>query len=133
MILSKSFEVFLDPRVTATGTSEKIIHEQVDFQIKVRDLLNKALLLVNNLEKEQEALENKEKITEADKTKLSKIKIVLDELRTREGIYEQPMLTSQIKYLYNMMNKADQEIGKDALDRFIELENKFETIQKSMN
>jgi hypothetical protein len=91
------------------------------------------LLLVNNLEIEQESLENKEKVTEADKTKLSKIKTTLEGLRTSEGIYEQPMLTSQIQYLYNMMNKADQEIGQDALDRFVELKNSFETLQKSIN
>lgn len=133
IVLSKSFEIFLDPRVQAAGISEKIISEQVDFQLKVLDLFNKALLLVDNLEREQETLENKEKITEADKTKLSEIKIVLEQLKTREGIYEQPMLTSQIKYLYSMMNQADQEIGKDALDRYIELENRFETLQKSIN
>ncbi|MGB5205934.1 MAG: hypothetical protein WBN63_17255, partial [Eudoraea sp.] len=66
-------------------------------------------------------------------TKLSKIKIVLEELRTKEGIYEQPMLTSQIKYLYNMMNEADQEIGQDALDRFADLQSKFVAIQQSIN
>ena len=120
-------------RLRLPEVAEKTISDQVDFQIKVRDLLNKALLLVNNLEIEQETLENKEKVTEADKTKLSKIKIVLEELRTKEGIYEQPMLTSQIKYLYNMMNKADQEIGQDALDRFADLQSKFGAIQQSIN
>ncbi|MGB5429578.1 WD40/YVTN/BNR-like repeat-containing protein [Eudoraea sp.] len=133
IVLSKSFEIVIDPRVKVTGISEKIISDQVDFQIKVRDLLNEALLLVNSLEIEQETLENKEKITEADKTKLSELKIVLEQLKTREGIYEQPMLTSQIKYLYNMMNEADQEIGKDALDRFIELDKRFQTIKESTN
>jgi hypothetical protein len=132
-VLSKSIQIAIDPKVKASGVTEKTISEQVDFQIKVRDLLNKALLLVNNLEIEQESLENKEKVTEADKTKLSKIKTTLEGLRTSEGIYEQPMLTSQIQYLYNMMNKADQEIGQDALDRFVELKNSFETLQKSIN
>ena len=132
-VLSKSIQIAIDPRVKASGITEKTINDQVDFQIKVRDLLNKALLLVNNLEIEQETLENKENVTKADETKLSKIKTALEELRTREGIYEQPMLTSQIQYLYNMMNKADQEIGQDALDRFVELKNSFETLQKSIN
>jgi len=133
LVLVKSFEIEIDPRVNTTGISAKIISEQVDFQIKVRDILNKALMLVSKLETEKETLENKEKITRADKTKLSEIKIVLDELRSPEGTYMQPMLTNQIKYLYNMMNKADQEVGKDALDRFVELENRFEAIQKNIN
>ena len=129
----KSFQIEIDPVVKSIGISEKIISDQFDFQIKVRDLLNKALMLVNKLETEQETLENKKKITRADKTRLSEIKTTLDELRTSEGIYEQPMLTSQINYLYNMMNKADQDIGKDASDRFVDLQNKFEAIQTSVN
>jgi uncharacterized protein YicC (UPF0701 family) len=129
-VLSKSIQIAIDPKVKASGVAEKTISDQVDFQIKVRDLLNKALLLVNNLEIEQETLENKENVTKADETKLSKIKTALEELRTREGIYEQPMLTSQIKYLYNMMNQADQEIGKDASDRFLDLQNKFEELNR---
>ena len=132
LVLVKSFQIEIDPKVKATGISEKIISEQFDFQIKVRDLLNKALMLVNKLESEQETLENKEKITRADKSRLSQIETILNELRTREGIYEQPMLTSQINYLYNMMNKADQEIGKDASDRLVDLQNKFEAIEKNI-
>ncbi|MBT8181052.1 MAG: hypothetical protein KJO53_05635 [Eudoraea sp.] len=133
LVLVKSFQIEMDPKVNTRGISVKTISEQVDFQIKVRDLLNKALMLVNKLETEQETLENKEKITRADKTRLSEIKTVLGELRTSEGIYEQPMLTSQIKYLYNMMNEADQEIGKDALDRLADLQSKFGAIQQSIN
>ncbi len=58
LVLVKSFEIEMDPRVNTTGISDKTISEQVDFQIKVRDLLNKALFLVNKLETEQETLEN---------------------------------------------------------------------------
>ena len=31
-----------------------------------------------------------------------------------------------------MMNKADQEIGKDASDRLVVLQNKFEAIEKNI-
>jgi hypothetical protein len=127
-VLLQSFEIKIDPRVKETGLSEEIINKQVDFQLKIRDLLNKALVLVDELEEEQKSLENKQDITAAEKSKLSQIEKVLDKLKTREGIYEQPMLTSQIYYLYSMMNEADQEIGKDALDRFGELEHEFNSI-----
>jgi len=127
-VLLQSFEIKIDPRVKETGISEEIINKQVDFQLKIRDLLNKALLLVDELEEEQKSIENKEITTAAEKSLLAQIEKVLDKLKTREGIYEQPMLTSQIYYLYSMMNEADQEIGKDALDRFGELENEFNSI-----
>jgi photosystem II stability/assembly factor-like uncharacterized protein len=130
-VLLQSFEIMIDPRVEETGISEEIINKQVDFQLKIRDLLNKALLLVDELEEEQKSIENKEITTAAEKSLLAQIEKVLDKLKTREGIYEQPMLTSQIYYLYSMMNEADQEIGKDALDRFGELENEFNSISLS--
>jgi hypothetical protein len=130
-VLLQSFEIMIDPRVVETGISEEIINKQVDFQLKIRDLLNKALLLVDELEEEQKSLENKEITTAAEKSKLAQMEKVLYKLKTREGIYEQPMLTSQIYYLYSMMNEADQEIGKDALDRFGELENEFNSISLS--
>ena len=98
-----------------------LIENQVDVAISVGDVSSDILS------------KNKEKITRADKTRLSELKTALGELRSPEGTYEQPMLTDQIKYLYNMMNKADQEIGKDALDRFADLQSKFGTIQQSIN
>ena len=49
---------------------------------------------------------------------------------TDEGPYMQPMLIDQFKYLYNMVSKADQILGKDAYDRLDELNNQFEKLKK---
>ena len=41
----------------------------------------------------------------------------------------QPMLIDQLKYLYNMVSRADQVLGKDAYNRFEELSNEFDRIR----
>ena len=40
----------------------------------------------------------------------------------------QPMLIDQYRYLYNMVNQADQVLGKDAYDRYKELNLELERI-----
>ncbi len=54
----------------------------------------------------------------------------IKELLTEDGPYMQPMLIDQFKYLYNMVSKADQILGKDAYDRFDELNSQFKKIKK---
>ena len=40
---------------------------------------------------------------------------------TPEGIYMRPMLNAQLGYLGMMINRADQQPGKDAYERYDEL------------
>ena len=49
------------------------------------------------------------------------IKTLRDALNTAEGRYQTPMLVDQLRYLFSMLNRADQRPGKDAFDRFKEL------------
>jgi len=41
----------------------------------------------------------------------------------------QPMLIDQLKYLYNMVTKADQILGKDAYNRYNELSTRLKKIK----
>ena len=49
-------------------------------------------------------------------------------LETKDGNYMQPMLIDQLKYLYNMISRADQVLGKDAYNRYKELSLQLEKI-----
>ncbi|MCH8286576.1 hypothetical protein IIB79_08635 [candidate division KSB1 bacterium] len=40
---------------------------------------------------------------------------------TASGRYQTPMLVDQISYLNSMLNRADQKPGRDAYERFDEL------------
>jgi hypothetical protein len=87
--------------------------------LQLVDLLSEARKLEKQLSDEQEDLEGKgDDRSEADRQRLEQINAVLEELKTADMVYPQPMLTGQIDYLFNMINTADQAPGKEAEDRF---------------
>lgn len=122
----QSFEIVMDPRVTKEGISETDVQKQLTMQFQVMDLLSKARILQKKLEKESKSLKEKE----GQEVRLKKINAVLKKLKNDEGAYPQQMLVAQISYLYNMISGADQVLGQDAAERFLELQAQFDIIQK---
>ena len=45
----------------------------------------------------------------------------------------QPMLADQWRYLYSMMNQADQVPGADALQRFTELDSELRGLKSEVD
>lgn len=127
--LTQQFELLMDPRVEAFGINQSDIAEQVAFQLKVRDLLSAARQLEDQLSKSLVNLKSKEDLTADEKLQISQANKVLSQLNTEEGIYMKPMLIDQISYLYYMLNQADQAPGKDAFDRYEELNKLFEELK----
>jgi hypothetical protein len=124
--VEQSFELVVDPRVLEQGTSLADISEQVDLSLQIIELLSEARKLEKQLSDEQEDLEgNGDVRSEAEQERLEQVNAVLDELKTADMVYPQPMLTDQIDYLFNMINTADQAPGKEAEDRFDVLTNKL--------
>ena len=130
-IRTQEFEVLLDPRVKAEGMSSQMFQNQQLMQQKVLTLLNKARLFQDQLEKESKKLEEKD--DEASKKRLETLTSVLKQLKNGEGAYPQQMLAAQISYLYNMVNGADQQVGKDVELRFTELEAELRNLKSQMN
>ena len=125
----EEFEILIDPRVASQGINQETLELQYAFLLEVKSLLDEVLSYQVELEKELEVLKESEK--KSDLKKAKPLENTLKLIKTKEGIYEQPMLADQIKYLYNMNNGADQEIGKDAKDRFIELKQQFQQIKSN--
>ena len=118
-VVEQSFDLIVDPRVVEQGTTLADISAQVDLSLQLVDLLSEARKLEKELTNEQEELDGMgDTISDAEQQRLDQIESVLVELKTDDNIYPQPMLTSQILYLYNMINTADQAPGKEAEDRF---------------
>lgn len=124
------FEIIMDPRVMATGISESVIKEQVAFQNKVIELLSEARRLQSDLEEEAKDLEKMK--GRSNKERLERVNMALSELKNAEGAYPQQMLVSQISYLFNMVSGADQEIGKDATSRLLNLSKQFDELKVSL-
>ncbi|MBL6746934.1 MAG: hypothetical protein ISP88_13595 [Pseudomonadales bacterium] len=129
--MEHAFELQVDPRVLAGGTTLADISAQVDLQLEITELLSSARRLEDELDKEQEELEELETengLSAQQQARLENVNAVLSALQTAEGIYMEPMLTAQISYLYNMINAADQAPGQEAEMRFTELNQQFQAL-----
>ncbi|MBL7473272.1 hypothetical protein [Robertkochia sediminum] len=118
---TQEIELLMGPRSVAAGLTIEDLSKQTELQQKVQALMERARKLEDSLEKELEATKE-----EAEKKAL---KEVLNQLKTAEGIYMQPMLTDQISYLNSMINRADQVPGKDAYNRYEELAGRLKELE----
>ena len=129
--MEHAFQLQVDPRVLAGGTTLADISAQVDLQLEITELLSSARRLEDELDTEQEELaelETENGLSAQQQARLENVNAVLSALQTAEGIYMEPMLTAQISYLYNMINAADQAPGQEAEMRFAELNQQFQAL-----
>ncbi|MCG8385904.1 MAG: hypothetical protein MJA30_10210, partial [Cytophagales bacterium] len=130
-VLEQAFSLLKDPRVTDPSFAENT-KKQLGLALKTSELLSKARKLETELRQEHQTLDKKRKVdglNTLEKERFASVEQVLSKIKTKEGIYEQPMLKDQIGYLYNMLNRADQAPGKDAEDRFTELSRAFKELK----
>ncbi len=113
-VLSKSFEILMDPRVEKGGISKADINSQIAMQYKVIDLLSKTRRLQAKLEKK----------------KSKNAKALLSKMKNARGAYPQQMFTSQVSYLLNMISGADQKPGQEAQKRYQELLKQYKELEQ---
>jgi hypothetical protein len=112
----------IDPRLEKEQISTAILKQQVELALQIRDLEWKAKQLSTQIKKSLSDFEKSspEYILSLEIDKL---------LNTSKSVaYSQPMLIDQILYLREMLNTADQLPGKDAFDRFKELNMELENL-----
>ena len=134
--MAHQFELEVDPRVLAGGTTLADISAQIGLQLEITELLSSARRLEDALSTEQEeleALETKTGLSAHQQERLERVHYVLSALQTAEGIYMEPMLTAQISYLFNMINAADQAPGQEAESRFAELRQQFQALSAEVS
>ena len=121
-LISNQFSVIKDPN---TDVSQNTLIELEKFQLDLLEKIKRAINIRNEIKK----YKSKKGLSKAKREKFNKI---LDELETKDGNYMQPMLIDQLKYLYSMVNKADQVLGEDAYNRHKELSIQLEVITKKL-
>ena len=121
-LISNQFSVIKDPN---TDVSQNTLIELEKFQLDLLEKIKRAINIRNEIKK----YKSKKGLSKAKREKFNKI---LDELETKDGNYMQPMLIDQLKYLYSMVNKADQVLGEDAYNRYKELSIQLESITKKL-
>ncbi len=125
---SQSFEVKADPRVLAAGVAPEDMRAQESLALQVRDLLSDATRLAEDVRHAIDALEGN--VSSTAKKKEGDLKRIESRVIMADGIYMQPMLVDQIRYLSYMLNRADQRPGKDAYDRYQELAGLYRQLKR---
>ncbi len=125
MVMEQEFELLIDPRLAKHVTTDEII-AQLELHRQVKDLLSEAKRKLDTLEKEKKKLNKNADQTDEDIERLAQIDAIISQLKTKEGIYELPLLIDQISYLYYMLGDTDQTPGQDAYERYTELKEIFD-------
>ncbi|MBC7895133.1 MAG: hypothetical protein H7066_06955 [Cytophagaceae bacterium] len=112
----------LDPRVTRDGVTLVDLREQLQHNLKVRDMVTEVNQLAASLEEGRARLRTA--TSAADTLRM------LEELRAKVVMpsvrYSKPELQSHIQYLYSMTMQSDQKIGRDAITRYAKLRQELD-------
>ncbi|MBS1979286.1 MAG: hypothetical protein JST46_18090 [Bacteroidetes bacterium] len=129
-ILTQPFKVLADPRIKGS-VSQEDMRAQEELGLQVQQLEDSCKRIAAHISKQRESiakLVKEQKATEAQKTADKDWAQVEEQLITREGSYQKPMLIDQLNYLRGMLDQADQKPNKDAYQRYAELKTRTETV-----
>lgn len=114
---TESFEVMMDPRVVEEGVTMTQVADQIELALQVRDALSEARLAAQRIAAAKEAGGRRlsDEVDEIEKA------LVTEPIR-----YSKPMLVDQLQYLYGNLMRADQEPGRDAYQRYDQLNSELE-------
>jgi photosystem II stability/assembly factor-like uncharacterized protein len=132
---TRTLEVKSDPRVLADGVTDGDLSEQVKLQLSVRDAVSDARKLQVSIEDAMKAAGVKPVATATPGATPASTKYdhplqqLWAQVATTPGIYTQGMLVDQLNNVQRMIGQADQKVGKDAYDRFSDLQQELARLQ----
>jgi hypothetical protein len=133
--ITRTLDLKSDPRVATDGVSDADIAEQVRFQLQVRDAISDARRLQQRLEEAMKKAGVKPPAlmpvgeSPANLKYDNKLQELWAQVVDTPGIYVQGMLINQLQNVPRMVGQADQKIGKDAYDRFGDLQKELAAVQ----
>jgi hypothetical protein len=122
--------VIEDPRVTKTGVTTTDLREQLDHNLRVRDMTSEANKAVVRVRAAQASLRD---AAGGSGDKLTKLNDLASHLITPPIRYSKPELQTHIAYLYSLTNTTDQKIGHDAVERYQELRKELDAMIAALN
>jgi hypothetical protein len=132
---TRTLEVKSDPRLAADGVTDGDLGEQVKLQLNVRDALSDARKLQASIEDAMKAqgVTPVSPAAPGSSPATTKYDHPLQKLWAQvadtPGIYVQGMLINQLQNVQRMIGQADQKVGKDAYDRFGDLQTELARLQ----
>ncbi|MDH4066469.1 MAG: hypothetical protein OEW19_18865, partial [Acidobacteriota bacterium] len=132
---TRILEVKSDPRLAADGVTDGDLSEQVKLQLSVRDAMSDARKLQQSIEQAMKAGGVKPVgaalpgSSPASTTYDHPLQKLWAQVADTPGIYTQGMLVTQLNNIQRMIGQADQKVGKDAYDRFSDLQAALAQLQ----
>jgi len=131
----QTFSVMADPRVVTAGVTHDALLYQEKLALQIRDLITETRQMADYVQTRRKEIKELTESGKGGKKLIGEEKAlatVESELVTAEGRYMTPMIIDQLRYLYSMLDRADQMPGKDATERYQELKLKVDNL-KSQN
>lgn len=128
----QTLTVRIDPRNAKDGVTLADLREQLEHNIRVRDLVSEVNALVARLETVRRRLESggagAPQGAAADT--LGRLHAVRAKLVTPPVRYSKPELQAHIQYLYSLTTGAQQKIGRDAIERYRQLRAELDAVKR---
>ncbi len=126
-------KVMADPRVIEEGMTQEDFVEQFNLCLEVSDFRTQANSFLEEVNKALKPLEedkaNGKRQGAKIRKKLEVLSFIKSQLETADEVYPQPMLISQIGYLYSMISRADQKPGNEAYIQLKELRSQLDDLK----
>jgi photosystem II stability/assembly factor-like uncharacterized protein len=123
---TKPLELSIDPRLGSDGVTTADLQQQYEFNRKVLSALSRARQLGTALRRGREDAFSR---AAADRALPDAWRALDDRVNTAGGPYPQPMLIDQFSNVLRMTSQADQRVGRDALERFADLEKELSAVE----
>ncbi|MFL5605106.1 MAG: WD40/YVTN/BNR-like repeat-containing protein [Gemmatimonadaceae bacterium] len=117
-----------DPRALRDGITQRVLDEQLAFDLRVRDLVSDA----NRTAEELRAMRLRATGGDTSVAPSPAIAALERELFTPPIRYSRPALLTHITYLYGMTLGADQPVSRDAYERYAELRAALDDLKRRM-
>ena len=123
---TQPFTVLIDPNVAAEGTTVADLKEQFEHNVRTRDLVTSVTQVVARVREAQTKLKG---ATGADADKAKELDAIAAKLLAEPVRYGKPGLQDHIRYLAGMTTRADQKVGRDALERYQVLKKELDAVR----
>jgi photosystem II stability/assembly factor-like uncharacterized protein len=129
LVLTKTFNVLIDPRIAEDGVTLADLQEQFDHNMRMRELVSSVNQTATRVREAQAKMRN----GTLDAGAVNNLAPFAAKLLTEPVRYGKPGLQAQITYLASMTANVDQKIGRDAFERYETLRKELDAIRAEVD
>ena len=127
--LSQPFNVLIDPNLATDGLTVADLRQHFEHNSMMRAMVAEVEGLVERVEAAQNRLRNATGAAADTAKRVEEIALRLNGQDVRYGL---PGLEAQISYLAGMTSRADQKVGRDAIERHAQLRKELDAMAQDV-